>query len=465
MGNTPNMLTQNPATASGDVFKQYDKALELLACRMLAEPYNAHLVASEITPAMLIGTYGEVVQECVRQYTEERRYSPQSVALALRRDKNSLVAWAMRDAEIDLPAAWEMFFETFGQYVEQQIAESVAGWIRQGMGSEEIKTAGDKIRRDKGLAARLVSDDGKADFEKELIAAMDGRTIDYPVKTPLKTLSEHMPYFEPGEYCIVAGRTGMGKSYFGQNCILRASLDGVPSAYVNLENKPKHMQKRLWQMQTGVRFERNMGYITGQQRSEYSRAWNEVTNFPTRIFSPGRSLQQVCNAIRSEHYERGIQLAVIDYIQLMRSDSRRGRVDELAEISAELRELALSLNIALVVLAQMNRESEKAGDKRPTLTGIRSSGDLEQDATSVFLLYRPSYYLISEDEDGMAYPPEYADIFIAKGRETGPGFAKCRFNHILGFYDADESQPFTQPAPAADWTIPASAGRNEDVPF
>ena len=474
MGTRPNdIIRQDPATAISEVFQQYNKALELLACRLLAEPYNAQKVVSEIVPAMVYGTFGEVILECIKQYEEERRYSPQSVAIALKRDRTSLINWSLRDSEIDLPAAWDMFSGIYGQKVEQQIAESVAGWIRNGLGTEEIRVEGDKIRRAAGLTAKVNADDGKADFEKELIAALDGQVIDYPAKTPLKAMRGVMPYFEPGEYCIVAARTGMGKSFFGQNCIHTLCRAGIPSAYINLENKPKHMQKRLWQMETGVFFERDMSGIGPAKMREYMEAWDRVKNYPTKIFNPGRSVNQVCNAIRNEYYERGIQLAVVDYVQLMRADTKQGRVDELGEISAELRQLALDLDIALVVFAQMNRDSEKNADKRPTLTGIRSSGDIEQDASSVLLLYRPEYYYDNPvDELGIPYPGGYSEVIIAKGRETGNALIKCRFSPILGYYDAPAEVQFSNQFPTTNYPTPdpapailQGARNDEDVPF
>lgn len=457
----------DPALSHGEVFHRYDAALETLTCRFLAEPYNAHQVEADIRPPMMIGTYGEVLAEAVKQFRRDRQYSPQSVAIALARDKSSLINWTLRDAEIDLPAAWQMFLHCYEQWVEIQIAESVPVFIRDGLSSAEIVGAADKLRRQAGITAREVSDDGKAEFEKDLLMALDGKVVEYPVRPPLQAIRDHMPYFEPGEYAIVAGRTGMGKSYFAINSIYECCTAGVPSIYVNLENKPKHVQKRLWQMHTRTAFERNMSGISSAEIDKRIRAWEEVKNFPTKVIQPGRDLARVTNAIRQAHYESGVQLAVIDYIQLMRDGSqKRDRLNELAEISAELRMLALDLNIAVLGLAQMNRETEKSADKRPNLTGLRGSGDLEQDATAVFLLYVPGYYNLLTDDDGNPYPEEYADIHIAKGRESGPGFAKCRFNHVRGFYDP-EPVPAHHNGVVIDYSIPANARPNldEDIPF
>lgn len=447
------------------MFRRYDAALETLTCRFLAEPYNAHRVEAEVTAAMMMGTYGEVLAECIRQFRRDRQYSPQSVAIALGRDKSALINWTQRDAEIDLPAAWAMFLHTYEQWVEIQIADSVRSWIHAGMNSGEIISAADHLRREKGVMARQVSDSGIDEFQKELILALDGKVIDYPVRPPLKAIREHMPFFEPGEYAIVGGRTGMGKSYFAINCLHSAAADGIPSVYINLENKSKHVQKRLWQMTTGAAFSRNMAGLPAAKVSEYLEAVEKVRKYPIQVINPGRDLGRVTNAIRQAYYENGVQLAVVDYIQLMRDNAqKRDRINELAEISAELRMLALDLNIVVVGLAQLSRETEKTADKRPNLTNLRGSGDLEQDASSVFLLYVPEYYNLKTDEDGNAYPPEYADIHIAKGRESGPGFATCRFNHILGFYDAIETPADFRPI---DYSIPASArpNLNEDVPF
>lgn len=464
---------ENPAIGQNEVYDRYQAAMQTLACRVLGEPYNFLHIDARLTPAMCGGGYfGKILLEAQRQYRDERRYSPQSIGLATGHDVASLLKWSQTDAEIDLPAAWQMFEHHYGQWVELQAADSVRALIGRGLGSEEIRVEVDKFRRESGVNARVVQDDGKAEFERELINAIDGKPSVYPVRPHLESIRAMMPYFEPGEYVVVAGRTGMGKSYFGLNCNYQAALDGVPSCYVNMENTPKNVQRRIWQMHTGIKWQPSYRGISQEQIGKMMEGWEWVKHCKVESYTPGRSLNAVMNTIRRDYYERGCQLAVVDYLQKIRESSFRGqKVDELAEISAELRQLANDLQIPVIALAQINREAEKSGDKRPSLTDIRGSGDIEQDASTIFLLYRPGYYNIEADDKGIPYPENYADIFRAKGRDSGVGLVKCYFDEVRGFYDENlfSSQFPARPArPAAPEFNPAAvvATRAEDdIPF
>lgn len=448
-----------PSKVLPEVYDQYDRALSTLASRCLAEPYNMHAVDARINPEMLNGNIASlVIAECQKQFRDTRKYSPATVAAGIQVRPESLYAMAQNDNEVDLPFAFDAFNAIFGRMTELQIAEFTAGWVMRGMNSEEIRIEADKIRKKRGLLAKGVGTDGRAEFENELLASIDGKVVEYPIKPPLQSMREFVPYHEPGDYIIIGARTGMGKSYIAMNYVYYAALSGIPSAYINLENTPKNIQKRLWQMHSGLAWSRDLSGLSDNDTRRAVVAWEEVKKMPVRSHDTGRDLHNILNTIRSDYYERGIALAVVDYIQLMKDRTTGGnRVDVLAEISAELRALAKELNIVIVGMAQINRTGTDAGDNRPQLTGLRGSGDLEQDATSVLLLYRPEYYQITEDSDGIPYPPEYADIHWAKGRESGTGFVKCRFNHIRGFYDADptpvfstapdyqNAQPFTMP--------------------
>lgn len=455
-----------PSKVLPEVFGQYESALQVLANRCLAEPYNMHQVDAAIVPDMLNGSLAaKIVGECQRQFRESSRYTPTSVAMALQVKPDGLHAMAQRDAEADLSFAFDAFLGIFGRLTELQIAEFISGWVMQGRTSEEIRIEADKMRRQRGVMSKPQGSDGRAEFEAELFAALDGKVINYPVRPPLQAMREFIPHHEPGDYIIVGGRTGMGKSYLAMNYIYYAAKNGVPSAYINLENTPKNVQKRLWQMHGGTRWREDLSGLSDSETRAAVRAWEEVKAMPVKSHNTGRGLQNILNAIRADYYERGIQLAVIDYIQLMKDQATRGnRVDVLAEISAEVRALALDLNIVLVAMAQINRSGTDAGDSRPQLTGLRGSGDLEQDATSVMLIYRPEYYQLTEDEKGEPYPPEYADIHWAKGRDSGPCIVKCRFNHIRGFYDAEAPTPAVPDYQNAQpFTIPRTP--EGDIPF
>jgi len=451
---------ENPILSQSDIFNKYLSALQLLCCRALGEPYNFSHIDEHLTKEMCGGDYfGIVLIEAQRQFRLEGRYSNFSISAKTGFDSATLYNSAQSDAEIDLFAAWSLFQDIYGQYVELQIADSVRTWINKGDSSAQIKINGDAIRKEKGIASRVINNDGKAEFQRELINAIDCKVFEYPVNPPLDSFRQVVPFFEPGEYIVVAGRTGMGKSFYALNCNYQCALDNVPSCYINLENTPKNVQRRLWQMHSGIKWQQQYPNIPDTQIKHMGDAWEWVSNSKIKSYTTGRNLQTVLNTIRTDFYENGCQLVVVDYLQKISDNSFKGnRVDQLANISAELRQLASDLKIPIIALAQINREAEKSADKRPSIADIRSCGDIEQDASMILLLYRPEYYEITVDENSIPYPKNYADIFIGKGRDVERAKIQCRFNEVRGFHDT----PIFAPAPI-DYTVPNN--RSEDLPF
>jgi len=448
-------------------------ASSMLACRILAEPYNFHQIDAKLVAQMgdQSTAHGRIITEASKQFRATRRYSPQSVAVALNLDRMLLVKMAAQDAEIDLPSAFDMFRDLYGRKVEVGIAREVEGHLYHGKGSDEIAVIQQQRRRDAGLLSIAAVGDGKAEFEQELIMALQGKVVDYPVKPPIKNMLKMMPHHEPGEYIIIGARTGMGKTYAALNYIYKCSLDNIPTGYINLENTPKNVQRRIWQMHSGIKFRHDLSGLTVEEMQKATQAWEEVKQMPFKSHHTGRALQTILNTIRQDYYERGIQLAVIDYIQLMKESSIKGnRANEIGEISAEVRALCLDLKIPLIALAQINREVERSGEKRPGLSDLKGSGDLEQDAATVILPFRPAYYDGLVDEHGAPYAEDYAEWHIAKGRDTGIGLVECRFDPVRGFYDKP-NEGFSTQFPATpptfqptDYTA-ARPSADQDIPF
>ena len=462
-----------PRTTFEDIEAKFLVASSMLACRILAEPYNFHQIDARLAPQMgdLNTAHGRVILEASKQFRSTRKYSPQSIGLALNLDRSLLVKMAAQDVEIDLPSAFDMFRDLYGRKVEVGIAREVEGHLYHGKGTEEIAVIQHQRRREAGLLSIAAVGDGKAEFEQELTLALQGKVLDYPVKPPIVNMRKMMPHHEPGEYIIIGARTGMGKTYAALNYIHKCSMDKIPTSYINLENTPKNVQRRIWQMHSGIKFRYDMSGLSAADMQKATQAWEEVKAMPFKSHHTGRALQNILNTIRQDYYDRGIQLAVIDYIQLMKESSIKGnRANEIGEISAEVRALCLDLKIPLIALAQINREVERSGEKRPGLSDLKGSGDLEQDAATVILPFRPAYYDGLVDEHGMPYAEDYAEWHIAKGRDTGIGLVECRFDPVRGFYDKPSdgfSTQFPAPAPTfqpTDFTA-ARPNTDADIPF
>jgi len=451
-------------TIEQEVQTRYETAFETLANRCLGEPYNFHRVAPMLLPGLLQTDLhsAKVIASCLLQFTKADGYSPQSIGLQCGIHPATAVEMSMRDAEMGLTDAMESFLLYHGQWAEIKIAKHAETWVMRGLSSEEIQTEYAKVRKEMGLTARLTSSDGKDDFEKRLLAAIDGIVYKYPVTPHLGKERSLIPFYEPGDYIVVEALSGVGKTYEALSQIYHLSKLGVPSCCINLENTPSNMQKRVWQMHSGEWFRPDLrGSDT--QMQHYLKSWDEVKKMPFRSYNPGPTLTAVLSAIRQDWHERGTQFAVVDYAQLMNIPGYKGmRNYELGEISAAFRALALELQIPIMVLAQTKQEVDKRADRRPGLYDIKDCANFGQDATIVKSIYRAEYHDLSEDEMGNS-TKGCAEHIIVKGRESGTAVAKCRFDHIRGFYDETGSAQSNY-EPTYD-VSEARPNTNEDIPF
>jgi replicative DNA helicase len=144
------------------------------------------------------------------------------------------------------------------------------------------------------------------------------------------------------------------------------------------------------------------------------------------------------------NYERGIDMVILDYLQLMQGESSGGRgenrVQEISYISRALKALARELNAPVLAVSQLSRAVEWRASHEPQLSDLRESGSIEQDADVVMFIYRDEYYYKSEEEwvaahPDQAYPREEADVIIAKHRNGPTGRVKLRFKHALAKFE------------------------------
>lgn len=413
-----------------------ETALEILKNRCLAEPYNFYLIDPLIEPNMLDAgnTATRVILECQRQYRASGLYSPQSVGVSL--SDNTTIDSSMKDAEIDLQSAFDLYFQIHCTWVECHIAAGVESLAATGKTADEIQAKANEQRQFYGAIPRTVGGDGKDEFSAELIGALDGVVKEYPIQPHLEKMQKIHAYHEPGEYVVVQGLTGCGKTYYALNAAIHNAKRGAPFLVVNIENTPKNIYKRLWQMYAGIKFSRDMRGVDAGKAIE---SWEAVKKLPIHVINPGNKLSEILSAIRYHRQKYGIQAVAVDYVQLMSIPGYRGgRNYELGEISLQLRGLALSEGIPVIALAQLKQEISKTPSKRGGIFGTKDCANFAQDASSVFELFRPeSLDEISCDEDGNEYPEKYADVTIYKGRDTGIARIKCRFDEVRGFYEQD----------------------------
>ena len=242
-----------------------------------------------------------------------------------------------------------------------------------------------------------------------------GQVIGLP--TGFKQLDEKTSGLQPSDLIIVAARPGMGKTAFALNIAQQSAVKAGASVLIfSLEMSQEQLGQRLIAMQARVESEKlKKGTLDLKDWDRINFALNELNN--TKIViddTPGISIMEMRNKCRRLKAEQGLDLIVVDYLQLMTFDGRAdSRQQEISALSRHLKLLAREMNCPVIVLSQLSRAPELRQDKRPMLSDLRESGSIEQDADIVMFLYRDDYYTENPEKPGVC------EINIAKHR-SGP---------------------------------------------
>ncbi len=223
----------------------------------------------------------------------------------------------------------------------------------------------------------------------EQIQASQGEVLGVP--TGIRDLDEILGGFQRSDLIILAARPGMGKTSIALNMALHAALDlHKHVAFFSLEMSAEQLAQRLLALKTNINSQKlRLGHLT---ESEWQLLIETASILAETHFyvddTPSASVMEVRSKARRLHAEIGLDMVVIDYLQLMQSDRRvENRVQEISYISRSLKALARELNVPVLALSQLSRNVEHRQKKRPMLSDLRESGSLEQDADVVIFLY------------------------------------------------------------------------------
>jgi len=229
-------------------------------------------------------------------------------------------------------------------------------------------------------------------------------------------LDRMMGGFQKSDLLIVAARPGMGKTSWLNSIVLNAARLRQRVAMFSLEMGNEQLIQRLISSETHIPSQKlREGKLDDRDWAAFVAATERLADLP--IFmddTPALSTQELRSKARRLSREHGIDLILIDYLQLMTTPYRsENRVQEISFISRALKQLARELNVPIIAAAQLSRAVEQRGDKRPLLSDLRESGSIEQDSDVVMFIYRDAYYNPDSDQGNRA------EINIAKHR-NGP---------------------------------------------
>jgi replicative DNA helicase len=313
-------------------------------------------------------------------------------------------------------------------------------------------------------------DGGFQRFAQALTTAVDMAAHAYQrdgklsgIATGLDDLDRMMGGLQPSDLIIVAGRPGMGKSSLATNIgynIARTwrgevkpdghthTVNGGIVGFFSLEMSAEQLATRIIAEQTGIPSNQiRRGAIGETDFERLKDASIEMQNIPFFIDETGGlSVAQLAARARRLKRQRGLDLLIIDYLQLLSGSTKRSsenRVQEITEITTKLKALAKELNVPIMALSQLSRQVESREDKHPQLSDLRESGSIEQDADVVLYVYREEYYHVmrkplESDRDKfaawMADGEKYsgkAEVIIGKQRHGPTGTVELAFEGAI----------------------------------
>lgn len=228
-------------------------------------------------------------------------------------------------------------------------------------------------------------------------------------------LNKKLGGFHKSDLILIAARPGMGKTAFALNLVANAAIRSKASVAVfSLEMSKEQLVQRLLSSQSNVALNNiSKGKIADDE-------WKKLTDAMTVLSSsdifiddtPGIKVSEIRSKCRKLKMEKGLDMIMIDYLQLMEADGRAdNRQQEVSKISRSLKILAKEMNCPVIALSQLSRNTESGKDHMPKLSDLRDSGAIEQDADIVMFIYRDEYYTKMETKK-----KDLAEIIIAKNR-------------------------------------------------
>ena len=272
------------------------------------------------------------------------------------------------------------------------------------------------------------------------------------VPTGLRDLDDKLGGLHQSDLIIIAGRPSMGKTSLATNIAFNAAQklqeSGKKSsiAFFSLEMSSEQLSTRIISEQARISSnDIRRGRISDEQFDKFLETSKNIAELPLYIDeTPAISIAAMSNRARRIKRLFGLKLIVVDYIQLMRTNSNRmdGRVQEISEITQGLKALAKELNVPVVALSQLSRAVEQRDDKKPQLSDLRESGSIEQDADVVLFVYREEYYLEKkEPKQGSIEHAEWqskmsdihgqAELIVGKHRHGSTGVVHVEFEGMF----------------------------------
>jgi replicative DNA helicase len=267
-------------------------------------------------------------------------------------------------------------------------------------------------------------EDVLTEYMEQVEALTEGEATKYGIPTGYIDLDKLLGGFQRTDLIILAARTSVGKTSFALNLAVNAAVKhNATVAIFSLEMSAEQLASRLLSMESGLESPRiRSGHLNEQETRKLDSAMNFLVKAPIWVDdTPSIPIMELRSKARRLAAEHGIDMIVVDYLQLIASDGAESRVQELGQVTRALKALARELRVPILALSQLSRAVEQRSPHIPQLSDLRESGSIEQDADVVTFIYRDEKYNPDTDKRGVA------DIIVAKHRNGPTGQVQLLF--------------------------------------
>ncbi len=244
------------------------------------------------------------------------------------------------------------------------------------------------------------------------------------VSSGFKDLDNLIGGFQKSDLVIVAARPSVGKTSFALDLLRNAALkEKKKVVFFSLEMSNTQIVDRILGMQSGIPFwDTRTGKLSEELFDKFAYAMGELAEAEIMIDDrPGQHINELRTKVRRLVLERGIDMIMVDYLQLIQASSREGRTQEVSEISQGLKNMAREIDVPVIALSQLSRAIESRATRRPQLSDLRDSGSIEQDADVVMFIDREETYNPDTERKGIA------EVIVAKHRNGPTGDVELAF--------------------------------------
>jgi len=254
------------------------------------------------------------------------------------------------------------------------------------------------------------------------------------IRTGFNALDDMTNGFRQGELFILGARPSMGKSALALQCALNIARNNVSVMFLSIEMSAPMVTQRLLSLMTGINSKRLQNKVMDEyERRQISSARADLLSTNMFITADNRidvhKIRAKATRLKREH---NLQIIFVDYLQMIEAKGDN-RTREIGVISRGLKSIAKELNVCVVALSSLSRAVEKRDDKRPMMSDLRESGDLESDADVVAFLYRPMYY--ADMSQRMDLDTEEAELIVTKNRNGEVGECRLQFTPTKARFD------------------------------